>query len=475
MKKNLKFIMIAAAALSFAACTPENTDPVTPDEPNKEDPKEEVELNQNLEFTLEMTSVEADQAKVKVSHNGEAKDTWYGFYTEDVTGNELTVINDEIDAMLAEGKISGLKRSRATTVTLRNLTPATEYKYIVFGLSEKGEFYGTHASVKFTTLKAEVQFKENPAWSVAYTGPGEINGTNYEHTVTVTSNDNNPYFITAVTAEELDEYGVKAIAEDNLDYYKSYLAEFNKDNGTNLTINDVLFQGNGMDAFMLEAGYNWVALAIGVGTDGEISGLYATSEVFTIEEEEASEAYASWIGDWTWTGSNGVSWDITFNKGVSNSSYYLIGWEGLELPIAVDWYEEYGMWQINAQDLGEASFGSAGNGTIYLVGNDGKYFYTIDEGIYPVCMGGDVEGGRICIGYSEEDEETGEVVFALDHMHYIADIAGQYYGISETDTWPSFPITITPATRTRSSAQYEKDVMTFANLVKTYKVFGLAK
>ena len=127
MKNILKFFMLAAA-LSFAACEEK---PVTPPEP--EEP--EVELNQDLEFTLEVTEVEATQAKIKVSHNGTSADTWYGFVTDEVSKKEGTLIAEEGQALLATVKVSGLKKQTSANVTLKNLNPQTDYKYVVFRLS----------------------------------------------------------------------------------------------------------------------------------------------------------------------------------------------------------------------------------------------------------------------------------------------------------------------------------------------------
>lgn len=477
MKKNFKFLLIAAAALSFAACDPDQKDPVTPGPGNEPEPEPEVELNQNLEFTLEVTTVEAELAKIKVNHNGEAKDTWYGFYTTDVEGDDLSLISEEVDALLEDGKVTGLKKQKSTTVTLRGLEPATDYKYIAFGLSDEGELYGSPASVTFTTLKGEVQFKENSAWTVTYSGPGKINGTDYDHTVTVTSTDSNPYFITAVSKADFETLGIAAIAEDNLAYLKEYLAYFNENQGTNYTLSDILFQGTGTDALMLEAGIDWIALAVGVGTDGELNGLYAKSAVITVEEEEPTEAYSSWIGTWTWTGANGVAWDITFEKGINNVHYRMSGWEGAEaegLYVKVDWMAEDELWAIYTQSLGTYNFGSAGDGEILFVGSDAEGYFYPSIGL-PICVGGFAEdGSRVVYGYTEETEEG---LFGFSLMHFIAQIGTQWYGITNTSEWPTFPITITPAARTTRSSESAaaENVQVVTNLVRPYKTFGSAR
>ena len=261
MNKIFKFMMIAASASMFAACEETPVDPVNPDDEKPKD--EEVTLNQNLEFTLEVTTIEADNAKVKIEHNGTTADTWYGFYTSEVSKSDSELIQAEVAALTAAGKISGLKKQTSTTVTLRGLEPETDYKYIALGLTADGEVYGVYNSVSFKTLRGELVYTENSAWTVNYEGAGTINGNNFEHTVSVTSTDQNLYFIAGVEVSEFETSGIKTIAEENIQYMKEFLNAFNSENGTKFTIFDMLFQGNGIDALNLEAG-DWYGLAIGV-------------------------------------------------------------------------------------------------------------------------------------------------------------------------------------------------------------------
>jgi len=462
MKKNFKFVLLAAAALAFAACGQENTEPDTPNE----EPEEEV-LNQSLAFTLEVTEVSHDQAKVKVSHNGETKDTWYGFVTDNVKGNIATLVETEVASLIKDGKVSGLKKQRSTTVTLRGLEPETDYIYIVFGLSEKGEVYGTPLSTEFKTAKGEVEYTINPAWTVSYNGAAEINGNMYEHTISVASSDKNKYFITGYSKAEFEALDIKTIAEGEVAYLKQWLDQYNQANNSNIKIDQMLFQGNGIDALNLQAG-EWYALAIGVGEDGEPSGLYAVSELITIKEEEPTEEYASWLGNWTWTGSNGVAWEITFEKGISNVSYLMSGWEGPEaegLYVEVSWMAEDSIWAIFTQSLGTYNFGAAGEGEILFVGADAEGYFYPEIGL-PISLGGVLEdGSRVVYGYSEETEEG---VFGFSIMHYIARIAEDWYGITNVQEWPTFPITVTPATSATRSSSENIHIQKFTQAPKTY-------
>ena len=476
MNKIFKFMMIAAAASMFAACEETPVDPVNPDDEKPKD--EEVVLNQNLEFTLEVTTVEADNAKVKIEHNGTTADTWYGFYTSEVSKSDSELIQAEVAALTAAGKISGLKKQTSTTVTLRGLEPQTDYKYIALGLTADGEVYGVYKSITFKTLRGEVVYTENPAWTVNYEGAGTIQGQAYEHTVSVTSTDKNLYFIAGVEVAEFESKGIKTIAEENIQYMKEFLNAFNSENGTKYTILDMLFQGNGIDALNLEAG-DWYGLAIGVDETGEPTGLYAKSEVISIEEEEMSAEYAAWLGDWTFTGSNGVAFDVTMNKGIANKTYKLAGWEGPEsegLDITVDWMAEDGLWVIFAQSFGVYSFGDAGNGEIWFVPEDTDGYIYPAAGI-PACLGGMTEDGtRVVIGYSEEAED-GSVIEMASMLYLVKlEVDSQYYTITSTTEWPTFPLTVTPTAATKSASSVEfKGVQSFTKMPKAYKIADFNK
>ena len=87
MKKFFKFAAVAAIAAMFVSCT-EKPGP-DPEKPNNQEPETpKVEITENIAFTLEVTEVEIDKAKVKVEHNGTTKDTWYAFATTEADVNK---------------------------------------------------------------------------------------------------------------------------------------------------------------------------------------------------------------------------------------------------------------------------------------------------------------------------------------------------------------------------------------------------
>lgn len=457
MKKFFKYAAMAAIAAMFASCT-EKPAPTPEPEPDTEKPK--VEITEDLTFTLEVTEVEAELAKVKVEHNGTTKDTWYAFATTETNVN--TAITAKVAELTAEGKVSGLKKSRSTTVTVRSLEPETDYTFIVFGITAEGQLYGTAASTTFKTAKAELKYTENPAWTIEYKGAGVVMDEPYDHTVTVTSTDNNAYFVTSYSVAEFEEYGIKAIAEGEFAVYNDYLTAFNAQYGTNYTILDAFcWVGTATDAINVEPGVDYCALAIGIGEDGQLNGLWAKSDVIHVAEEDLTPEYEAWLGDWVITGANGIQQYVTFSKGVANSTYLMSGYEGDDtegLYVEVEWMQEEGIWAIYNQNLGTYTFdlggGSKADGEIWFVGMTGEGNLYLDE--IPACIGGITEDGTYAaFAYEEtwenEDGTPGSyLVDSILYLVYFPDTGKLSYITNTYETgYPSFPMTFTKA-ETRS-------------------------
>ena len=467
-------VCVAVMTASVFSCTP----------PAGDNEADGTGLNDDIRFTLSVTEVTAESAKVKVTHDGERNDSWYGFVT---THTDLdSAIDAKVDELLASGKITGLKKTTSATVNLTDLEPGTDYSYVVFGLTSDGIVYGEPASVSFTTeaLPQGVTYKENSAWKVRYTGVGTINGTEYPYTVTVTSSDRNKYIISAYPADVFEEYDISLIAEDAVDGLKKWLAEYNKEYNANITFDQMLYQGDGMEAYNFTSG-QWRAIAVGVGADELPNGLYAVSEVFTISEgsgddSEMTEAYAAWLGDWKFTGANGISQNVTFSKNVANESYKMTGYEGLDLEVIVTWEAEDQIWVIYNQNLGTYQFTGGATGDIWFVGEDAQ------ENLYfspelPICVGGMLEDGTLAsLGWEGtlNMQDGSQVEYKVNDMLFLAEFTDGLSYISRTfeTGYPTFPITITPKTkslRPAKAVRMAKAAERYSE--REYKVFGQHK
>lgn len=437
--------MVALAAIANTAC---------------EEPEEEGKnpnLNHSLTLTVDVENITATSAKVKVAHEGKTADSWYGLLTTDTTTriDELVVSTVE---ELKKGDIgSQLIFSKNYVKIFSPLTPATNYRYIAFGLSEEGEIYGEYASIDFTTLaqgsgstggsgdsgEDEVYgtMIVNPAWSIAFTGAGTIDGESYNNIVTVTSTDNNPYTIAVVYASEYDVAYLPQLGEYLLEDLYSYLESYNSAYGTEYVLNDMLYRGNGMTAFDdLYPGY-YMAVALGITASGKISGLYAVSSVFEIEEEVPTSIYNAWLGDWVIKGDNNVSNDVIIARNYANRTVNLIGLMGLPFSIVGEYSSDRNDIIFYSQIVApNYAFDDGTVANICLVGadKDGKTYSLQGNGEYGIAIAGVLEGGQRAIvryGVNQPDYPK------FNAMIIVAEIDGRHYPIGDTlQNTPAFNV-----------------------------------
>ena len=482
MKKFFRFAAIAVAAIALFSCEkpPQGDDTQTPG--GNEKPEQTVpEYTENLTFTLEVTEVETDKAKIKVEHNGTTKDTWIGFETTE------TDIEKAIADFIAEGNVT-LKKNTSTTMTVRGLEPETKYTFVAVGVKADGSVYGNHAIIEFTTAKAEEptpptptpgEYTINPNWTVTYIGDYEEGGKVYDNVVHVETTDTNPYFVTAWPVDLFEQKGIEAIVTAEIAAWEEELAKY-----PDATWADIVYAESGLTQVYINPTYGtkWYAMAIGCDTNGKATGLYALSEVIDLEnlgggeEEEPTAEYAAWLGDWTFTGANGVAWPITFSKGKANKSFIMTGWEGFgDLGVVVEWDATNQIWAAMIQNLGTFEFQGGKTGDIWFAAYDAEgYFYPVD-GI-PAFLGGyDEDGNRVAVGYAPQDNSGNTIDFVM--AGYVIDFGADQYGVlSDPTTLLTFPVTITPATKATTYAvkEFKGGKKTLNPLApKTFKTFSL--
>ena len=412
-------------------------------------------LNEDLELVVDVEDITLTSAKIKVTHNGQKSDTWYGFLTEIVAGDEEELISQAVEDYMNGDSSEGLRKSKSYVTVLKDLKPGTAYKYIAFGLSADGKVYGSSASVEFETKldgtgsgpgdggqtpgNPEVDgMKVNKAWTVNYVGEGVVNGEDYDHVVTVNSTDRNTYAITIVYASlwNLDDLYDMAVlfAEDLV----AYVDEYNEYYGTSFTVGDALYSGTASDAFDLYPGY-YIAVALGITPEGKVSGLYAISDVFEVKEAIPTEQYKSWLGDWTIVGENDVEFTVTLSRHVANRSFWMYGWEGFEdIPVDVEYSEERNDLTFYAQLVQENYYLEEYDVTanMYFLGGDvDDNFYTVIDGNYGIAIAGVLDDGqRALVRYGVN--QPGYPKFMS--MFYAAEVGGQYMCFTETENLPTF-------------------------------------
>lgn len=314
MKGILRFAALFAATAAIFCCgKPDNGDGgKTPTDPS---------LNQDLEFTLEVSETDATSAKIRVEHNGERSDTWYYFVTTD--SNIDKAILDEVEKVMKEGDIT-LQKSTGKNVTVKDLEAKTTYTFVVFGLSSEGEVYGTPADIEFTTKADITDLTESDEWTLSYEGREDG-----KERFGVQCDENSIYLFDVVDAyyvsndqgevEYLDDYIIMTVEQ-----IQTYL-----DNGATpaqLLEYGYLQTGPGILATDRMASGYYFLIAIGYDEDACPTGTYSV-ELIEIAAEEASAEYLQWLGTYTATGANGISYTLEVMDYDPNYMYAIAGWE----------------------------------------------------------------------------------------------------------------------------------------------------
>lgn len=316
MKNTLKFILASFCALAFIGCEPA-------------EPELDSNLNKDLTFTLELDEVDATSAKIKVSHNGTKEDTWFGFATTEA--NPLDAVEDLVAEVLANTSKVSLKKSTQTTYSVKELTPETEYTFVVVGLTAEGVVYGFPNSIEFKTTRDLTKLVEDKnRWKLSYERI-EYEGEKVEAFAVDCAEGDLYYF------EHVHEYFLKdqETGELLLEDYADYLA--------NYVIPEYVAQGyTGENLYCVGAGQyavprvesgKYYFFIVGMTKDNVHDGSYAVFE-FTVEEETATAEYNQWIGKYEMVAANGVSYVLDIKHYDNNFMYVVEGWEvGEELNV----------------------------------------------------------------------------------------------------------------------------------------------
>lgn len=280
--------------------------------------------------------------------------------------------------------------------------------------------------------------KKNPSWSIAYAGAAEINGENHKHTVAVISTDNNPYTVVTVYADEFQTSKLEAFGElliqDMLDYLKEYNAAYD----TSYVLADLLDSGTTMVSLGDPYPGEYISIAIGITPEGELSGLYAASKPFVIEEETPTALYSEWLGNWVFKGDNKQSNNITISRKIANRQIYLTGLMGLPFSIVGEYSVERNDIIFSAQVVAENYEFSGGQvGEIHLLGvdRDGKYYGLAENGNYAIAIAGVIDNGYRAIERYGVNQ-PGYPKFVA--MFLTAYINGKYYELGADNPLPTF-------------------------------------
>lgn len=379
MKQIIKTLSVLLSALAFAGCDPASN--------------EDIQLNNNLEFTLGTPSVNGTEVTIDISHNGGDTDTWYCFASEDLKTNAAEVISSKITEFLTAGEKFGLRKSNSASVTLKGLKPYTKHRGFVFGLTEDGVIYGKLATFEFTTeADADAVYSSND-FKISYLGRQTDESTGFTGETFQIDNPNekrfyfttfNDYYLTTYTLEDIVKGEIEYIQAEIASYYK--LDEYStKDKSVVLQTPEGRQQSG-----------KYTAIAIELDEKG-VATRYYSAQKYEIKEETAEADYTKWLGTWEITDAANVKQTITFEHADNNFFIYVKNWEagegyderpfGEDYPFSVFQFPAYyskGELIFRSTPLTDVTFNTSDNGYFGIYGTATYQGQTL-----PVCIEGE--------------------------------------------------------------------------------------
>lgn len=325
---------------------------------NTEDP-----ASADFNFSVRVTEIGHNYAKINVRHDGPANVTWYGFIAENNKETAL-LITDKYMKFLEAGKVTGLRKSSNLTVTVDNLESEVSYKYIVFGITEDAKLYSAKSKdVVFKTIANPYVLTKTDEWKITR------------------------------AAERLENNEVISIESTSSSYYywdyvsKTWVESFNQQYPNGYEVTDLetgeiyatldafqyyIINGISTIQYWVAAGYNitdftyvydnsnaenntyrmprlgkgdYYFIAYGFNADGSHTQTYSISDLITIEEEESTPGYEAWLGSYEFSGKGywifeddaelgmktGDEKDVTYKISIehwdNNFQYLIKGWE----------------------------------------------------------------------------------------------------------------------------------------------------
>lgn len=403
-----------------------------------------------LEFSVSVSGITETSAKASVTSTGDEKDTWYCFRTEDVTTPLESLISSTVES-LSDG--FELKSGNAE-IEFSGLTPGTEYRVVVTGLNADKEISGTPGSAMFMTTPA---FAEETGWNVTYGGKkleseGEYAGYYYE-SFDVTTVDTDRWFDIALDeAFYMSQFSgdpEQAIAY-YVGYYNSLIESIGQDPQT--VWGQLSYTGSRELSYDVMEDGDYVMIVAGVTINGNANGKYKTVEFTTdVTAIDATAEYKAWLGSWRLEDADKTGFDISVVPYVNTADargYLMFGYEntGSQFPVQLLTGENNSLQFITSENLGNVQFSDGSSGVLGFYGlGTGSNFY---GGTYAAANASLNPGGNSAtVTAGTVNTESGQV--QLTKMQYIAEISGQYSMITDPDTVPGFPLTMTKASGTQ--------------------------
>ncbi|MDE6147356.1 MAG: hypothetical protein K2G18_04760 [Bacteroidales bacterium] len=317
------------------------------------------------EFRVTIGEVTTEYVTANIACTGYSDDTWLAFCTDDVTSDAASAIEAEVAKL--GGNIASALKSGNAEVEFGSLEPETDYRIIVTGLLADGTVYGEPASATFAT--DALPFVENSAWTVAYGGRVVEDGEEQD-VINVTATSGDRYVVGVYQASALSRFGIEAICEDAASSTKELVDEFVAGGyPLELVMSVFTHTASCVEPYNPLPDGEYIAVAVGIDDEFNLTRLYAVSEAFAVEAEPLSDGYAKWLGNWQMRGANDVVYNVSIAQRLAEQTYTMKGLQGFSDEVEGYYNAADGTFEIRTCDLdSDFEHPTYGNVDMWFVG-----------------------------------------------------------------------------------------------------------
>lgn len=288
---------------------------------------EKVQESQNDDqyettIVLDVDKVTLESASIRVRHDGDADLLWVYINTQDLETEAAVLLSEKINADLElTGEIVAFT-GRNKSIALADLAPKTYYRFICGAIDDvTGELLGEPSDIAFRTKRDPAVFELNPNWSIKRGSRSTGNDMMEYDNFICTSTDDESYVVLPIKKTDLEFY----YSNDLRSLFEDFHSDFGLEAGDSqwkkiVKSGDVTWSEDRLRSS------DWHVYMLGIDPEGELTGLYQKTS-FTIEQEEATDAYKRWLGTWKVCKDGEEVFEISIIPSENNLWYYLGGWE----------------------------------------------------------------------------------------------------------------------------------------------------
>ena len=273
-------------------------------------------------IVLDVDKVTLESASVRVRHDSDADLLWVYLHTLDLETASDVLLAEKIAADLElTGEIVAYT-GRNKSIALADLAPKTYYRFICGAIDDvTGELLGEPSDLTFRTKRDPAVFELNPNWSIKRGSRSTGNDMMEYDNFICTSTDDESYVVLPIKKTDLEFY----YSNDLRSLFDDFHSDFGLEAGDSqwkkiVKSGDITWSEDRLRSS------DWYVYMLGIDPEGELTGLYQQTS-FTIEQEEATDAYNRWLGTWKVCKDGVEVFEISIIPSENNLWYYLGGWE----------------------------------------------------------------------------------------------------------------------------------------------------